>query len=185
MMVLENFADLARDAREVHVRIRQGDLSLQVVRDAEPKLTWDSHDDETPEVSREGDKLVVRQPEAFLGMRRMDVDIKLPPGADVYELHTGSGDLEASGLIGRVKAESGNGNGELRGVDGEIRATTGNGDVDVEAARGELRAHSGNGDVSLQAVEGTIEANTGHGDVDVYLRAPSELKAATGIGEIK
>lgn len=139
---------------------------------------------------------------AQIRLRGLDADVR----AD-----TGSGNVEASGIVGRFNCDTGSGECSLEGFDGDrvvcdtgsgdidirsaraerIEADTGSGDIDVRASQAEhFHADTGSGDIQLETAGvqlSSIEADTGSGDVTLALGADAafELRADTGSGRIE
>ena len=92
------------------------------------KYTYDD-DDYSPQISQEGDELVVK--EKFSGNHANGSDnwtLTIPDGLSVKFL-TGSGDVEASGLALKLDATTGSGDFTFNNVTGDVECTTGSGNV--------------------------------------------------------
>jgi DUF4097 and DUF4098 domain-containing protein YvlB len=133
------------------------------------------------------------------GTKAVDVEIDLPTGSSV-EVKTGSGDVEATGLLGDVRAatgsgdlsfdelasadvRSGSGDIALRATSGDAKAKTGSGDISVGTAGGRLDLMSGSGDIELRRSDAPVKGKTGSGDVRVAASS-GDLELVTGTGDV-
>jgi DUF4097 and DUF4098 domain-containing protein YvlB len=110
--------------------------------------------------------------------------INVPRNVDLVKVATDGGDLVATGLAGRVEAESGGGTIHLEDVGGAINAETGGGGIDVGTVGGDLSVRTGGGGIKVMAAKGKINAESGGGSVVVV----SGLQGAvleTGGGSIE
>jgi hypothetical protein len=110
--------------------------------------------------------------------------INVPRNVDLVKVATDGGDLVATGLAGRVEAESGGGSIHLDDIGGGINAETGGGSIDVGTVGSDLTVRTGGGSIKVMAAKGKINAETGGGSVMVV----SGLQGAvveTGGGSIE
>lgn len=117
----------------------------------------------------------------------LNVTIRVPAGVRL-RVHSGNGDVSATGAYAEAFARSGNGRVRVSGIAGEVEAVSGNGDVTVESVRGPVMANTGNGDVRVRTVQGPVSARSGNGDLLVTmteLRAASDMEFTTGNGRIE
>ncbi|MDN5798143.1 MAG: DUF4097 domain-containing protein [Intrasporangium sp.] len=155
-------------------------------------------------VEQRGDEVVVLAPKMrdaifSLGKGSVDIGVTLPPGS-VLDAKTGSGDIEATGLLDRARAATGSGDvtldefagGDLRSGSGDLSARvvrgdlalkTGSGDVSVGTSSARVDLVSGSGDVTIRRADGPLKAKTGSGDL-VVLASSADLDLTTGTGDV-
>ena len=109
--------------------------------------------------------------------------INVPRNVDLVKVATDGGDLVATGLAGRVEAESGGGSIHLDDIGGGINAETGGGSIDVGTVGSDLTVRTGGGSIKVKAAKGKINAETGGGSIEVQ-RCAGSLKVTTGGGSI-
>lgn len=110
--------------------------------------------------------------------------INVPRNLELAKAATDGGDLVATGLAGRVEAESGGGNIRLDDIGGSINAETGGGSIDVGSVGSDITVRTGGGGIKVEAAKGKINAESGGGSVVVV----SGLQGAvleTGGGNIE
>jgi DUF4097 and DUF4098 domain-containing protein YvlB len=156
-------------------------------------------------VEQHGDEILVHGPkrEGLFGWATkgsVDVEVILPERSEL-DARTGSGDLAATGILGRTMVttasgevtadeiaggdfKSGSGDLEVRAVRGAFAAKTGSGDLTVGTANGELDLISGSGDVDVRRAESRVRAKTGSGDVTIGASA-SDIEVLTGSGDVQ
>lgn len=156
-------------------------------------------------VEQRGDEVVVLAPklrDSFVGWGgkgSVDVEVDLPQRSEV-ELRLGSGDVSATGVLGRLLGTTGSGDfsldeitgGELKSGSGDVAARvvrgplvakTGSGDVAIDNAAAPVDLVSGSGDISLRRAEGALKVKTGSGDV-VVGASVGDVDILTGTGDI-
>ena len=139
-------------------------------------------------VEAHGNDVVVLSPkkrDGFLGLTfkgSVDVEVDLPTSSAV-DLKTGSGDVEASGLLGGVRAATGSGDLSFHEV-GSADVKSGSGDLMVHAASGDLGAKTGSGDISIGTAGGRLDLTSGSGDIEVR-RPGGPARAKTGSGDLR
>ena len=116
------------------------------------------------------------------------------PQDQAVRLDAGSGDIDITGLRGRVTASTGSGDVSADGLRGAtVRLASGSGDVSAvfERAPTSLRATAGSGDVSLSVPSGryAITASTDSGDRSISgvtddPSAAHAIYARTGSGDV-
>ena len=74
------------------------------------------------------------------------------PASTPIEVHSGSGDLTASGLTGRVLLDTGSGDVSAMGLTGPAELRTGSGDVDVRGLSGTTQLNTGSGDITAEGL---------------------------------
>lgn len=133
----------------------------------------------------------------------IDYDITVPADTRLVA-HTGSGNVEVSGLRNRLQVESGSGNLEVRDVIAEVRARTGSGNIrcdrvgapfsaftgsgNVEAnlaGAGDVELHAGSGNLTLSGASGGLRAKTGSGDVRIEGNPARDWSLQAGSGSVR
>ncbi len=132
----------------------------------------------------------------------MKLQVRVPRALAV-QIHSGSGDMQASGLAsldvdtgsGDLIADDIAGALELQLGSGDVRASrvgsvelhgTGSGDVHVDGVQGDVQAdHSGSGDLYFSDVRGSVRVgSTGSGDVTfTHIGRDAEV-GSTGSGDV-
>jgi hypothetical protein len=140
-----------------------------------------------PHVVRDGNtvRLDGRCPDISFGPCRARITIFVPRSTPV-EIDSGSGDLSAIGLTGRVELHTGSGDVDATGLTGAATLQTGSGDVNVRGLSGPTELHTGSGDVTAEDL-GTrdLVADTSSGDVGLEFRlAPDSVTADTASGDV-
>ena len=106
-------------------------------------------------------------------------DVKLPGLADVEVVNV-SGEIEISGLKGRLKTTVVNGTIRLTGLDGRLEATAVSGEIIAENPGGSVALNTVNGSLSVNVSEverlKTVECNTVNGNITFRLPANSQAK---------
>lgn len=131
-------------------------------------------------------KLQIRVPAAL--------DISIDSGSgDVHasglaslDFNSGSGDLEARDITGRLALKLGSGDVLGHGVGSVSLGQTGSGDVRVDDIHGNVSAdHAGSGDLNFSHVSGSVKVgDTGSGDVTVSHVAQNVEVGSTGSGDV-
>jgi DUF4097 and DUF4098 domain-containing protein YvlB len=124
-------------------------------------------------------------PEISFGPCRVRVMIRVPLNVEV-DISSASGDVTASGLVGRVKLETGSGDVNADGLSGPAELHTSSGDVNVRDLSGDVDLRSGSGDINgAQLASADVAADTASGDVELDFRqAPRSVDATTGSGDV-
>lgn len=110
--------------------------------------------------------------------------IEVPRDMDEVKVETDGGNVDTSGISGRVEAESGGGNIRLDDIGGTIDAETGGGSIDVGKAASEVIVHTGGGSIRVNSAKGKVEAESGGGSVTL-VSADQEAELETGGGSIR
>jgi DUF4097 and DUF4098 domain-containing protein YvlB len=132
-----------------------------------------------------GNTLSVTGPRSGFGFgfgrsRSLTVHVVVPTGSNVAT-KTGSADLSAEGVIGRLRSRSGSGDVSLNHATREAVIEIGSGTISVGTAASHLRIKSGSGDVSVGTAESTTGIVTGSGDIDIkQSTGPMTLKSGSG-----
>src|ERR1022692_2031320 len=132
-----------------------------------------------------------RRPRHFSG----EFSVMIPREMALVKLETEGGNVDASGVVGRVEAESGGGSMRLDEIGGggsvEIQAgaqgatiETGGGSVQVRQCNGKVKVSTGGGSVDLSDVGGPAEIETGGGSIRLT-SAKGHVHAETGGGGIE
>jgi DUF4097 and DUF4098 domain-containing protein YvlB len=93
--------------------------------------------------------------------------VTVPRELALLKLETQGGDVDATGLAGRVEAESGGGTVRFDDIGGGVIAETGGGSIDVGTVNGDLGLHTGGGAIVVRRANGKLVAETGGGSVDI------------------
>jgi DUF4097 and DUF4098 domain-containing protein YvlB len=104
-----------------------------------------------------------RRPRHFSG----EFSIHVPREMALVKLETEGGNVDTSGVAGRVETESGGGDMRLDDIGGGISAETGGGSINVGTVSGDLKLHTGGGSIEVRRANGRVEAETGGGSVDI------------------
>jgi DUF4097 and DUF4098 domain-containing protein YvlB len=106
----------------------------------------------------------------------------VPTGSNVAT-KTGSADLSAEGVIGRLRSRSGSGDVALNHATREAVIEIGSGNIKVGTAASHLRIKSGSGDVSVGTARSTTAIVTGSGDIAI-LQSDGPLTLKSGSGDL-
>ena len=126
-----------------------------------------------------GDWQGSKQPRHFSGEFRVEV----PRDMVLVKLETEGGSVDASGVAGRVEAESGGGGIRLDDIGSGVNAETGGGSIDVGMVSGEMGLHTGGGSIHVRQANGKVIAETGGGSVEI-LSGGQGASIETGGGSI-
>lgn len=121
-----------------------------------------------------------KQPRHFSG----EFSVMVPREMALVKLETEGGNVEASGVSGRVEAQSGGGSLHLDDIGGGAYAETGGGAIDVGTVSGELGLHTGGGSIEVHHANGKVVAETGGGSVEIHSGAQGAT-IETGGGSIE
>lgn len=97
---------------------------------------------------------------------------------------TGSGEQEASGIVGPVHASTGSGSIALTNIGDQVHAATGSGEIRLEGIRGAVEVSTGSGSIHATDIGGAIKASTGSGGVRLQQSAPGDVRVSTGSGSV-
>jgi hypothetical protein len=130
-----------------------------------------------------------------------DFVISVPRNLDWAKIETDGGNVVATGIAGKVDAESGGGSIHVDDIGGSVNAETGGGSIEAGTTGGDLNLNTGGGSIKIIAAKGKINAQsgggslvlisglqgavleTGGGDIQVN-RCTGQVKASTGGGSI-
>ena len=96
-----------------------------------------------------------------------EFSVMVPREMALVKLETEGGNVEASGVAGRVEAGSGGGSMKLDDIGGGASAETGGGSIDVGTVGGDLGLHTGGGSIKIHHANGKVVADTGGGSVEL------------------
>ena len=113
-----------------------------------------------------------------------DFVINVPRNLDSAKIETGGGNVNVTGVAGRVNLESGGGNIHLDDIGGEVTAETGGGTIDVGSVEGNVSLQTGGGNIKIASAKGEIKAESGGGSV-VVLSGLQGAVLQTGGGSIR
>ena len=75
--------------------------------------------------------------------------IKVPREITLVKIETEGGNIDTTGVAGRVEAESGGGNMHLDDIGGGAHVETGGGSIDVGTISGDIGLHTGGGSIEV------------------------------------
>lgn len=127
-----------------------------------------------------GDWQGERQPRHFSG----EFSVMVPRDMTLVRLDTEGGNIDASGIGGRVEASSGGGGIKFDDIGGGVNAETGGGSIEVGTVSGDLGLHTGGGGIVVRHGNGKIVAETGGGSVRIE-SGSQEASIETGGGSIE
>jgi len=104
-----------------------------------------------------------RHPRHFSGQ----FSVMVPREIALVKLETDGGNVEATGVAGRVEAQSGGGSMRLDDIGGGLNAETGGGSIEVGIISGEMGLHTGGGSIRVKQANGKLLAETGGGSIDI------------------
>ena len=113
-----------------------------------------------------------------------EFNINVPREIALVKLETEGGNVDTSGIAGRVEAESGGGGIKLDDIGGGVSAETGGGSIDVGTISGDLGLHTGGGSIMIRHANGKVIAETGGGSVRID-SGSQEAVVETGGGSIE
>ncbi len=113
-----------------------------------------------------------------------EFSVMVPREMALVKLETDGGNVEATGVDGKVEAQSGGGSLHLDDIGGGAYAETGGGSIEVGTVRGELGLHTGGGSIEVHHAEGKVTAETGGGSVEIQSGSQGAI-IETGGGSIE
>jgi DUF4097 and DUF4098 domain-containing protein YvlB len=108
--------------------------------------------------------------------------INVPREMELVKIETGGGNVETTGIAGRLEADTGGGGMRMDDIGGGAKAETGGGSVDVGTISGDLRVHTGGGSIDVNHANGQIVAETGGGSVRIQSGAQGAIVETGGGG---
>lgn len=112
-----------------------------------------------------------------------EVTVNVPRDMALVKIDTTGGAVVATGISGRLEAQTGGGAMHLDDIGGAITAETGGGAVEVGNVGGDLTVRTGGGTISIGSVKGKVSAETGGGNL-ALMSAEQEASLQTGGGSI-
>ena len=113
-----------------------------------------------------------------------DFVINVPRNLESAKIETGGGNVNATGIGGRVELSSGGGNIHLDDIGGPAIAETGGGTIEVGSVEGDVNLETGGGNIKIASAKGEIKAESGGGSV-VVLSGLQGAVLETGGGSIR
>ncbi|MGA9390519.1 MAG: DUF4097 family beta strand repeat-containing protein [Candidatus Sulfotelmatobacter sp.] len=113
-----------------------------------------------------------------------DLMISVPRETALVKIETEGGNIDTSGITGRVEAQSGGGCMRLDDIGGGVHAETGGGSIDVGTVSGDIGLQTGGGSIEVHHANGRINAETGGGSVEI-MSAAQGASIETGGGGIQ
>jgi DUF4097 and DUF4098 domain-containing protein YvlB len=120
------------------------------------------------------------RPRKFSG----EFTINVPREIGLVKIETEGGNIDTTGVAGRVEAASGGGSMHLDDIGGGAHAETGGGSIDVGTVSGDISLHTGGGSIEVYHANGKIIAETGGGSVEI-ISAAQGASIETGGGGIE
>lgn len=112
--------------------------------------------------------------------------INIPRATESVRVETGGGNVDTTGIAGRVDIQSGGGRIHVDDIGGPLHAETGGDGIDVGSVGGDAKLETGGGNIAIHSAKGTIVATTGGGNVTVFSGDQSAvLESGGGDVEIK
>ncbi len=113
-----------------------------------------------------------------------EFNINVPREIALVKLETEGGNVDTSGIAGRVEAETGGGGMRIDDIGGGVSAETGGGSIEVGTVSGDLGLHTGGGPIVIRHANGKVVAETGGGSVRID-SGSQEAVVETGGGSIE
>jgi len=96
-----------------------------------------------------------------------EFSVMVPHDMSLVKVETEGGNVDATGVAGRVETQSGGGTVRLDDIGGGATAETGGGSIDVGTVGGDLGVHTGGGPIVVHQANGKIIAETGGGTINI------------------
>lgn len=118
--------------------------------------------------------------------RHVAIDYEITvPASTAVEAHSGSGNVEVTGVSSGVQAQTGSGDIRLRDLGGRQHVQTGSGNIQAENVSAPFDAQTGSGDIEASLTgSGDVDVHTGSGTIRVK-GAKGGVRAQTGSGDIE
>jgi len=110
--------------------------------------------------------------------------ITVPREINLVKIETEGGNIDTTGVAGRVEAESGGGSMHLDDIGGGANVETGGGSIEVGTINGDMGLHTGGGSIEVHHANGKIVAETGGGSIEI-MAASQGANVETGGGSIE
>lgn len=102
------------------------------------------------------------------------------------QAQTGSGDIRARDLGRGLHAQTGSGNIRAEDVAAPLAAQTGSGGVEATlTGSGDVDVHTGSGRISVRGIDGGVRARTGSGDIEASGAVAGPWQLHSGSGNIR
>lgn len=113
-----------------------------------------------------------------------EFSVMVPREMALVKLETDGGNVDATGVTGRVEAQSGGGTLHLDDIGGGAYAETGGGSIEVGTVNGDLGVHTGGGSIEVHHANGKVTAETGGGSVEIQSGSQGAI-IETGGGSVE
>ena len=113
-----------------------------------------------------------------------DVVVNVPQSLQSAKLETGGGNVNATGIAGRVDLTSGGGSLHVDDIGGAVTGETGGGTIEIGSVEGSVSLQTGGGNIKIASAKGAIKAESGGGNV-VVLSGLQGAVLETGGGSIR
>jgi DUF4097 and DUF4098 domain-containing protein YvlB len=120
------------------------------------------------------------RPRKFSG----EVTIRVPREMALVKVETQGGSIDATGVAGKLEAQSGGGSIHVDDIAGGVSAETGGGSIEVGTIGGEIGLRTGGGSIEVRQANGRVVAETGGGSVEIH-SASEGASIETGGGSIE
>ena len=137
--------------------------------------------------------------------RHVAIDYEITvPASTAAEAHSGSGNVDVTGVGSGVQAQTGSGDIRLRDLGGSQQAHTGSGNIraenvgapftaqtgsgDIEASltgSGDVDVHTGSGTIQVRGIKGGVHARTGSGNIEAGGTVAGPWQLHSGSGNIR
>jgi len=114
-----------------------------------------------------------------------EFSVNVPREMALVKLETEGGNIDTTGIAGRVEAESGGGSMRLDDIGGGVHAETGGGSIDVGTVSGDLGLHTGGGAIEVRHANGKVVAETGGGSVEIQSGQDATIETGGGSVEVR
>jgi DUF4097 and DUF4098 domain-containing protein YvlB len=191
------------------ITVRGGGSSQVVVHATVRSSNWMFGDsnavqkvEQNPPIQQSGNSIRIGYNLADDVKRHVSITYEITVPADTsLQAHSGSGNVDASGIRQQVEAQTGSGDIRFHDLGSHVKAHTGSGNIhgqsvgapftgqtgsgDIEAdlyGSGDVDVHTGSGNIRLRGVKGAVRAQTGSGDIqsDGSVTAPWDLHTGSG-----
>jgi len=137
--------------------------------------------------------------------RHVAIDYEITvPASTAVQAHSGSGNVDVSGVSSGVQAQTGSGDIRLRDLGGSQNARTGSGNIraenvgapftaqtgsgDIEASltgSGDVDVHTGSGTIQVRGIKGGVRGRTGSGNIEAGGTVAGPWQLHSGSGNIR
>jgi hypothetical protein len=140
-----------------------------------------------PPITQDGNTVRVGSNNDHELYNNISIDYEITaPAATALNLHSGSGDIESTGLGRYLSASTGSGSVRAHGLHGAADLSTGSGDIELdEQAAGDIKARSGSGSIRIHGLNGALTVHTGSSDIEADGRLAGPASLSTGSGSVR